>query len=225
MVTVQDSGIGIAADILPDLFEAFAQGPRSRVREFGGLGLGLAIAKGIIDEHGGRIDAVSDGEQRGTKFTVTLPVSAKPESTAAAPDVKPAAVQNDLTDGATDPIRILLVDDHEDTLKAMTRLLRKLNHRVVPAGTLKAALTAAKSDDFDLLISDVGLPDGTGLDLMRQLCAERPIRGIALTGYGTDDDHRQTLQAGFAAHLTKPIDMNRLSNAINAIAGRNLQPL
>ena len=103
----------------------------------------------------------------------------------------------------------------------MTKLLRKLNHRVVSTGTVKDALAAAKSEEFDLLISDVGLPDGTGLDLMRQLLTEKPIRGIALTGYGTDNDHQQTLQAGFSAHLTKPIDMHQLSDAITALAGHD----
>ena len=226
VVTVRDTGIGISAEILPDLFEAFAQGPRARVREFGGLGLGLAIAKGILDEHGGQIEAASDGERCGTVFTVTVPLvlaKATVKPIAAAPPSVPELVMPSVE--KTAPIRILLVDDHEDTLRAMTRLLRKLNHRVVTAGTLNGALAAAKAEEFDLLISDVGLPDGTGLDLMRQLHAERPIRGIALTGYGTDEDHRQTLQAGFAAHLTKPIDMHRLSNAINAIAGENRLPL
>ena len=221
-VLVKDTGIGIPADVLPDLFEAFAQGPRARVREFGGLGLGLAIAKGIVEEHGGTIEVSSDGEQQGTSFTVTIPLASQRETHSADLNVSPAAgVANESPAPAEDdatPVRILLVDDHEDTLKAMTRLLRKLKHRVITAGNVTDALKVADDHDFDLLISDVGLPDGTGLDLMRQLLARRPLQGIALTGYGTEDDYRQTREAGFSAHLTKPIDMQSLAGAINVLS-------
>jgi CheY-like chemotaxis protein len=113
---------------------------------------------------------------------------------------------------------ILLVDDHEDTLKAMSRLLRTLEHRVVTANCVQSALKAAIDHEFDILISDVGLPDGTGLDLMRELLSRRPIRGIALTGYGTDHDLAQTREAGFSAHLTKPIDFTALESAIRSVS-------
>jgi CheY-like chemotaxis protein len=115
-------------------------------------------------------------------------------------------------------VSILLVDDHEDTLRAMSRLLRRLDHRVVTANCVQGALRAAKEEEFDLLISDVGLPDGTGLDLMRQLLDRQSIRGIALTGYGAENDLRQTREAGFSAHLTKPIDFRALESAIRTVA-------
>ena len=115
-------------------------------------------------------------------------------------------------------VRILLVEDHEDTLRAMSRLLEKLDHRVVTANCMKSALHAATLENFDLLISDLGLPDGTGLDLMRQLLDRAPIRGIALSGYDSDDDLEETRAAGFSAHLTKPIDFAALQIAIRTIA-------
>lgn len=116
------------------------------------------------------------------------------------------------------PVSILLVDDHQDTLRAMSRLLRRLEHRVVTADCVQGALRAADEERFDLLISDVGLPDGTGLDLMRQLLGRHSIRGIALTGYGSENDLRQTREAGFSAHLTKPIDFRALESAIRTVA-------
>jgi CheY-like chemotaxis protein len=115
-------------------------------------------------------------------------------------------------------VSILLVDDHEDTLRAMSRLLRRLEHRVVTATCVQGAMRAANEQNFDLLISDVGLPDGTGLDLMRHLLGRQPIRGIALTGYGSDNDLRQTREAGFSAHLTKPIDFRELETAIQSVS-------
>jgi CheY-like chemotaxis protein len=123
-------------------------------------------------------------------------------------------------DGTARPgLSILLVDDHHDTLRAMSRLLRTLDHRVTTADSKGAALAAAAREPFDVVISDIGLPDGTGLELMRELLAERPVKGIALTGYGTDSDIADTRAAGFAAHLTKPIDFQALAAEIRRLVG------
>jgi CheY-like chemotaxis protein len=111
-------------------------------------------------------------------------------------------------------LNILLVEDHEDSLYVMSRLLRKLEYRVTTATCVNAALEAAKADDFDLLISDVSMPDGTGLELMKELLVQRPIKGIALTGYGMESDIQRTREAGFQKHLTKPISFNDLEAAI-----------
>jgi CheY-like chemotaxis protein len=145
----------------------------------------------------------------GTVITMQLPAALRQIT---APAVPPAAPE------PAKPVSILLVDDHEDTLRAMSRLLRKLEHRVVTANCVQSALQAANEENFDLLISDVGLPDGTGLDLMRELLGRQAIRGIALTGYGSDQDLRQTREAGFSAHLTKPIDFRALETAIRSVA-------
>ena len=206
-VTVADTGIGVAGGLLPRLFDPFEQGSRSITDEFSGLGLGLAIAKGLVDAHDGTIVAASDGPGRGTTFTVTLP-AVPPPTAVAHPATAPLP---------TTAVEILLVEDHRDTLMAMSRLLRRLGHRVTGADSMQAARDAAGRQRFDLLISDVELPDGTGLDLMRQLSAapaDRPLRGIALTGYGMESDMRMSEDAGFFAHLVKPINFADLEDAI-----------
>ncbi len=214
-VTVSDTGIGVAPAVLPRLFDPFEQGSRQITDEFSGLGLGLAIAKGLVDAHDGTITAASDGPGRGTTFAVSLPAMAAPAATEPPAAVAPSTVGVDL----------LLVEDHRDTLMAMTRLLRRLGHRVTGADSVAAALAAAAGGRFDVLISDVELPDGTGLDLMRQLSAaggdgRPPLPGIALTGYGMESDLQQTRDAGFCAHLVKPINFADLEEAIRrATAG------
>ena len=118
----------------------------------------------------------------------------------------------------TTSIRILLVDDHEDTNRAMGRLLRRLGYNVQTAGSVQDALSAAESDPpFDLLISDIGLPDGSGLQLMEELLKRRPIKGIALSGFGMEEDVKKSKQAGFYEHLTKPINFKRLETAIKQL--------
>jgi CheY-like chemotaxis protein len=109
------------------------------------------------------------------------------------------------------------VDDHKDTLRAMSTLLRKLNHRVTAASTVNDALAAAAEGTFDVVISDIGLPDGTGLDLMRQLLERAPVAGIALTGYGMQEDVQMTREAGFASHLTKPVSFQDLQAALDKV--------
>ena len=204
-VTVSDTGIGAEADALAKLFNAFEQAGRSR--ESRGLGLGLAICKGLIEAHGGSIRASSEGVGRGMTVTINLPVLPVAESAAERPR------QPDFADPQA-PLRILLVDDHADTLRAMSRLLRQMEHRVITADCVSSALSVAESEDFDLLISDVGLPDGTGTELMRELLKRKPVKGIALTGYGMESDIQETREAGFFAHLTKPIDFAQLQQAI-----------
>jgi signal transduction histidine kinase/CheY-like chemotaxis protein len=217
--TVADTGIGVDPAVLHRLFDPFEQGSKSITDEFSGLGLGLAIARGLVEAHGGRIDAASDGPGRGTTFTVDLPTIAPPAASSTCPTA-PAASSADRPPG----VSILLVEDHKDTLAAMVRLLRRLGHRVTGAESVAAAVAAANTaatagQPFDLLVSDVDLPDGTGLDLMRQLAADadpthRPIRGIALTGYGMEADVRRSEAAGFFAHLVKPINFTDLEDAI-----------
>ena len=211
-VTVADTGIGVEQSVLPRLFDPFEQGSRAITDEFSGLGLGLAIAKGLVEAHGGAIAAASDGPGHGTTFTVELTTVAPPASVVPVDGVTGAA--------AAPPagVNILLVEDHGDTLMAMTRLLRRSGHRITGVDSVAAALDAAARQRFDLLISDVDLPDGTGLDLMRQLSAkpggDRPLAGIALTGYGMESDLKRSEGAGFFAHLVKPINFAELEDAI-----------
>ena len=209
-VTVRDTGIGIPPDMLPRVFDAFEQGGRETTRRYEGLGLGLAIAKGFVEAHGGMISAESVGNGAGATMTVLLPTLTGGEAALSPPLVGVG------TEDA--PLNILLVEDHEDSLRAMSRLLRRLHHRVETATTILEALSVAERFNFDLLVSDVGLPDGSGLDLMRQLRQQHgEAVGIALTGYGTAADVALTAEAGFKLHLTKPIRFDQLSDALRQV--------
>jgi signal transduction histidine kinase/CheY-like chemotaxis protein len=213
-VDIIDSGIGIEPHMLATIFNAFEQGGQAITNEYSGLGLGLAIAKGVIDAHGGSIRVASDGRGKGAAFTIELNTSSQPLNTGIPADHSPRAPR-------TEPLKILLVDDHHDTLAVMSRLLRRLGYHVTTASSIQVALAAGDTETFDLLISDVGLPDGSGLDLMQQLRARhhsREIRGIAVTGYGTETDVQNARNAGFAAHLTKPVQFNKLEALILELA-------
>jgi CheY-like chemotaxis protein len=212
---VCDTGIGIDSRTLPRIFDAFEQGGQSVARIFGGLGLGLAITKALVTLHGGSISAHSQGKDLGSTFVVELPLFVEAAATRPSCDQPPAAptVKPEPHD-----IRILLVDDHEDTNRAMGRLLRRLGYDVQTAGCVRDALSAAEKDPpFDLLISDIGLPDGSGLQLMEELLKRRPIKGIALSGFGMEEDVKKSKQAGFFEHLTKPINFKRLETAIRQL--------
>ncbi len=212
-VEISDTGIGIDPDVMARLFNPFEQGDAVFARTYGGLGLGLAISKALVDAHGGRLTVESAGRDRGSRFTVTLPNA--PLQPGASGGGAPGAGAN----GSPEPaaLRILLVEDHTDTARVLTKLLSGDGHTVRSAGTVADALALAASEPFDLLISDVGLPDGTGTDLVRRLRDVRPVRGIALTGFGTPEDVSATLDAGFAAHLTKPIEMDKLRHEIRRV--------
>jgi signal transduction histidine kinase len=209
-IRVIDSGVGIEPDKLPVIFNAFEQGGRDVTKQFGGLGLGLAICKAIVEMHGGTISAHSDGPGKGATFSITLPVTAAPQ---------PAAACESPTNGHANNHRlhVLLVEDNLVALKVMSRLFRDFGYEVTPAADVASARTAAKAQRFDLVVSDLGLPDGNGLELMRQLRDQYGLRGIALSGYGQDQDVRESREAGFVEHLVKPIDFARLEAAVRRV--------
>lgn len=206
-VIVEDTGVGIEPDRLPHIFDAFEQGGVEVTRLFGGLGLGLSICKGLADLHGGKLTAYSEGKDRGSRFCLELPVSQA--SGAQEPDdVEPVPTAQ------STPTRILLVEDHADTALVMSRLLTRWGYEVVTADSVAAALRKVQSHTFDLLISDLGLPDGSGHDLMRQLAPLTPLKGIVMSGYGMDEDIRKSKAAGFAEHLVKPVDFKLLREMV-----------
>lgn len=214
-VDVIDEGAGISPALLPRLFTPFVQGD---ARE-GGLGLGLAIAKGIVTLHGGTITAHSDGPGRGATFSITLPLS----STQAIPDN--AAPARPIVAAPSRRLRILLVEDHEDTARLMSRMLRADGHSVTHAGSVAAAITCAHAQYFDLLVSDLGLPDGTGHDMLLMLrSAGCSVHAIALSGYGSPADLERSRAVGFREHLTKPVNIDLLQQTINRIAGEIAPP-
>jgi PAS domain S-box-containing protein len=211
-LTVRDTGIGIPAHLIERIFLPFEQGDPAIARRSGGLGLGLAISKALVELHQGELTARSAGMNRGSTFTLVLPASPPPQMSLEAPPQP-----HDAPAKPVRTLRVLLVDDHEDTRTALRRLLS--NHDVRMAGCVSEALEEAALYDFDLLISDIGLPDGSGLDLMQQLRARYNMKGIALSGYGMDDDVRRSLAAGFCAHLTKPITVDMLLGAVEDACG------
>lgn len=216
-VEISDTGIGIEAAHLTRIFTAFEQGERARTRVFGGLGLGLAISLAIAERHGGSLTAASPGSGKGATFTLLLPTILAP-----APEDSGSAGSPCLTpvrQGAQ-ASRILLVEDHTDTARQLSRLLMREGHEVTIASTLAQARQAAGAAHFDLLVSDLGLPDGSGHDLMRELVASKPVPGIALSGYGMEADVKASLAAGFSLHLTKPIHWPELRDAINDMLTR-----
>jgi len=212
VVSVIDSGIGIRAETLPRLFNAFEQGERMVLRQFGGLGLGLSIAKALVELHKGSICAASAGTDMGATLSVEL-------DTIAAPTVMTPSIPPEVSKNPTRASRILLVEDHDDTRRVMSRLFKSLGCSVATAATVKEAIALADAQTFDLLVSDIGLPDGSGTEVMRYVKERYQLKGIALSGFGTDDDRRRSREAGFEEHLTKPIQLKVLDAAMRAATG------
>jgi signal transduction histidine kinase len=215
-IEVRDSGMGISPQALGRIFDAFEQGDPRVTQQFGGLGMGLAISKAVTDAHGGTIRAESDGLGAGAAFVVTLP-TAEPVRGEALPRALPTAVPSARADDAGRS-RVLLVEDHVDTARVLAKLLGLSGYAVTTASSVAMALEVAAAGPFDVVVSDVGLPDATGYELMGQLRDLYGLSGIALTGYGMEDDLRRSRDAGFVEHLTKPVDLRKLEEAIRRVA-------
>jgi signal transduction histidine kinase/CheY-like chemotaxis protein len=206
---VSDTGIGIAPDAQSEVFNAFKQGSRSITSEFGGLGLGLTISKSLIDLHRGTIAVESAGKNRGALFIITLDT------------LLAAQINNDRPSGngrASRSLRLLLVEDHDDTRRMLSRLLSRCGHKVSSTDHVEAALKLLETKRFDAVVSDIGLPDRSGYELIAMAKKRHPIKGIALSGFGMEEDVRRSLAAGFDHHLTKPVDIRNLRALLNEIA-------
>jgi signal transduction histidine kinase/CheY-like chemotaxis protein len=215
VVETRDSGVGIPAGVLPKVFDAFEQGDL-KVGGQSGLGLGLAICKALVELHGGTIHAASDGAGQGACFTVEL-VTARPEE----PEEEWNGTVTAMAAGERP--RLLVVEDHEDTIEILARLLQSAGYEVTAARSVTEALAVAAAAPFDLLISDIGLPDASGLDLMRQIRDRFGIPGIALSGYGMEEDIRQSRDAGFMDHIVKPINLDHLKAAIHRVVSQRVK--
>jgi signal transduction histidine kinase/CheY-like chemotaxis protein len=207
-VVVRDSGEGIAPNVMPYIFERFRQGESGTKRKFGGLGLGLSIARNLVELHGGTLTASSEGAGSGSEFVVTLPLDS------------PAKAGEDLSreKPVQAPLRglhLLVVEDEPATSTMLEVALRQFGAEVVVAGDAPAAMHAIETQPFDVIVSDIGLPGEDGFSLMRRIRALRDdIPAIALTAYGSSDERERALEAGFRAFLLKPIDPARLAEEI-----------
>jgi PAS domain S-box-containing protein len=225
-IQISDTGIGMTQSELQRVFDAFEQGDHARnnSHRFGGLGLGLAISRMLVELHNGVISATSPGPGAGTTFTIELPLLTTPAEhviVATPPTPQACSLPLPLSPREAPATRILLVEDHTPTRLALANLLIRRLCEVVTAGDATAARVLASGGEFDLLISDIGLPDGNGCDLMGELRQRFGLKGIALTGYGSQDDINRSEAAGFVTHLTKPVSMQALDAALAmALASR-----
>ncbi len=222
VVRVRDTGIGMEEKEITRVFAAFTQGDhadRGRSHRFGGMGLGLAISRKIVEMHSGRIEAASEGKNRGATFTIVLPLAEAESVSGRSPDRAPETevVGPVLRWAPGTPNKILLIEDHEPTRTSLLRILARRGYEVVPAPTATDALREASIHKFDIVLCDIGLPDGDGFSLMRRLHGDYGLRGIALTGYGMEEDIVRSGQAGFFTHLTKPIRTKVLDAALDRI--------
>jgi CheY-like chemotaxis protein len=217
-IRTTDTGIGIEPEQMDRIFNAFEQGQSSITRRFGGLGLGLAISKAMVHAHGGTIKAESSGKNRGSTFTVVLATVATPAAVSAVPESHaPQEVASKASKPEGTGARVLVVDDHVDTCTGMKMMMERRGYRVTVAHTADQAVKKAEEEEFDLVISDIGLPDRSGYELMQELSATKNLRGIALSGFGMENDVSRARAAGFSEHLTKPINFDRLDEAIQML--------
>jgi signal transduction histidine kinase len=209
-VQFRDTGIGMDESVVNSINGGDGTEPLP-MSSTSGLGLGLTICRGVIGAHNGTLQARSAGQGRGSTFVVEIPLAAhlEPWDEPAAPDL-----QVEKQHGTR---RILLVEDHQDSADTLSQLLTYHDYDVSIARNMKEAISLADERLFDLLISDIRLPDGSGLELMRRLQSHHPIRGIAISGFGTEQDQQRSREAGYETHLTKPVDFDRLLDAIETL--------
>ena len=210
VIEFEDSGQGIEPEAMARIFEPFEQGRASRQGRSTGLGLGLSICRSLAVAHGGTLDASSPGQGLGSTFRLVL--ASIPEPSARATSASPARPPQPRT-----PLKILLVEDNRDTLHFLAQILSRRGHDVRRATCLAEARVNLAAD-LDLIISDIELPDGTGLELMREVGDTQKLPGIAMSGFGSEEDIQFSREAGFALHLTKPVDLTRLEAAIEQVA-------
>ena len=213
VLRIRDTGIGIAADVLPRIFDLFVQGDQSLAHTSGGLGIGLTLVHRLVALHRGRVSAHSEGLGRGSEFTIALPLSRQPAAggtpVASLPERGPAAA-------------VLLIEDNTDARQSLRSLLEREGHRVEEAADGAGGLARAETTRPDIVLVDIGLPGMDGYEVARRIRSQRgaaPIL-VAITGYGQADDRRRSLEAGFDAHLTKPVSPDHLTHVLAGLSRR-----
>jgi CheY-like chemotaxis protein/two-component sensor histidine kinase len=208
LIEIADTGIGMSRETIARLFLPFEQADPARSSRYGGLGLGMAISSALVELLNGTLTAKSEGLDRGSTFTVSFQTT--------------AATEKSHNDGPARPMdsgkaRLLLVEDHPDTARALTKLLESRGYCVRAEANVADGLKAVEQENFDLLLCDLGLPDGTGFDFVTKAHIVRRTPAIALTGFGMQQDVERSKVAGFAAHLTKPVNLQKLESTICAL--------
>jgi CheY-like chemotaxis protein len=217
---VTDRGIGLTENEISRVFDAFAQGDHASEpgsHRFGGLGLGLAISRTLVQMHGGSLRATSAGRGLGATFTIELPLS---RSTSDGICRDGSMVPGE--DSPRPNARILLVEDHLPSRLTLAKLLSRRGHTVAAAGTVAEALAISHANAFDVVVSDIGLPDGSGYTLMQELRQKFNLKGIALSGYGAENDIKKSEAVGFLSHLTKPVNVQQLDETLKQILSRHV---
>jgi signal transduction histidine kinase len=214
IIRVKDDGRGVAAERLSSMFELFVQGDQSADRSQGGLGVGLTLVRSLVQLHGGRVEARSEGPGRGTEFIVSLPALPERSASYIPRESQPAGLEPQR------PSRILVVDDNRDAAEMLAHGLRHLGHQVREEHEGLAALIAASQFRPEVILLDLGLPGIDGFEIARRLRADPQLGGVkivALTGYGLDSDRRRTAEVGIDKHLVKPVDLETVLQAITAL--------
>lgn len=216
-VRVRDAGVGIPAEMLPKVFDLFTQVDRSLDRSQGGLGIGLSLVRSLVQMHGGSVTAVSGGHGQGSEFVVRLPVLAE-----ASPETVDVAPEKPKFNGPA--VRVLVVDDNTDAAQSLAMLLRCQGHEATVAYEGQTALDVAATRKPEVILLDIGLPDMDGFEVCRRLRQQAGLEQamlVALTGYGQDEDRRRSQEAGFHAHLVKPVEMDQLEALLARAASRH----
>lgn len=229
-ITVKDTGIGISSEFLPYVFDRFRQADSSSTRSHGGLGLGLAIVRHLVEMHGGTVDVTSPGKEQGTTFTVKLPLLKSQDSIVHTEELTVNSQQANfnclpISSSVLDGVRVLVVDDEADTRDYLTTLLKQSQADVLAVASVPAALEAVEHWKPDVLVSDIGMPEEDGYSLLQKLRSLAPEKGgkipaAALTAYARAEDRRRAIQAGFQLHLPKPVDPSELITVVASLVGR-----
>jgi PAS domain S-box-containing protein len=229
-IAVSDSGVGIAPEFLPQIFERFRQADATTTRRHGGLGLGLAIARQLTDLHGGTLVATSEGKGRGAIFRLLLPLpAAHPSGLEASDQSHPVSGRPRTGGGRTaqlDGVKVLVVDDELDSREVVRRILKNCGAEVTAVASAGEAFTALRRDGYEVLVSDIGMPEMDGFEFVRQLRASdltdaKTIRAIALTAFARSDDRRRAMQSGFDMFVSKPVDAPELAAVVERCAARS----
>ncbi|MBV8853943.1 MAG: response regulator, partial [Sinobacteraceae bacterium] len=221
-ICVEDNGIGIDPQFLPHVFDRFRQGDSGITRRFGGLGLGLSIVKNLIELHGGSVRVKSPGADQGSSFIISLPISLVRSDHLAETRTQNGAASAEAVElPRLDEIRVLVVDDEEDGRHLIARILENRGAQVACVSSATAAIQALSEGHFDVLLSDIGMPDMDGYQLIRKVkqlddARSRPIPAIAITAYARSEERQRSLLAGFHMHLSKPVEAREL---VASIAG------